>query len=192
MNARNFIVDPWRRSSGFLVGLSLLFTGCSAANPASGDPDGETTSNGRATCEDWQEAYCGWMDECGPIRRAECQARVSTVRCKDSAPVARCVEELSAGCEAPSGCDAEDVADTNRARAQCLKFQQEYCAQLLSCQPTVYPSLGDCVSSFDYLLPCKDAYAVSERYDECVAALEGRACGDQYLPSSCENVIFSQ
>src|SRR6188768_3935544 len=174
--------------------MSMSCGGCSAFNPATGNGDAADTDAepAQASCEDWQEAYCSWMDECGALRFAECWDRVEHVECKSGAPLERCVDDLSEnGCEPAQGCDAEDVADTAAARADCVAFQQTYCEYLLACQPSIYVSLGACVSAFDDLLPCGDAYATSDRYDVCLTTLKTPGCNG-YPPAECENVIFTQ
>jgi hypothetical protein len=163
-------------------------------NPATGNGDAPDTDDepAKASCDDWQEAYCTWMDECGALRFAQCVERVEHVECKPSAPLERCVEELSAGdCEPARGCDAQDVADTTEARAECVAFQQAYCEYLLSCQPSIYVSLSACVTAFDLQLPCSTAYATSDGYDACLTTLENPAC-DGYPPPQCDHVIFTQ
>lgn len=181
---------------GLLAGsvLCAACTACSAMNPATGNGDAPDTDDEptEASCGDWQEAYCTWMNDCGALRFAECMERVEHVECKSSAPLERCVDELTSGdCTPARGCDAEDVADTTAARAECVAFQQEYCKYLLSCQPSIYVSLSACVAVFDEQLPCSKAYATSDGYEACIATLENPAC-DGYPPPVCENVIFTQ
>jgi len=163
-------------------------------NPATGNGDAPDTSDEpeKVSCDDWQEAYCTWMDDCGGLRFAECFERVEHVDCKSKAPLERCVDELTAGdCEPATGCDAQDVADTAQVRAACVTFQQTYCEYLLTCQPSIYVSKSACVSAFDAQLQCSNAYATSDGYDACLTTLENPAC-DGYPPPQCENVIFTQ
>jgi hypothetical protein len=181
-----------------LLSLVLLF-GCSGTG-ASSDSDDSTDSDSTgdgdsnaadASCDDWKDAYCAWMQSCGSVGLSECRAQIDTVACSRKAPLKRCVSELSDSCSPPEGCDAIDIADTATAQAECNRFLAAYCSNFLACQPSAYSDLSNCTSTTDLNVGCSTAYAVSDQYDSCIAELNTMGCGE-YLPTVCNDVVFRQ
>jgi len=185
------------------VVLVLLSTGVACDEGATDyqDPDtesdstGDGDSGGSVTCDEWKADYCDWMQACGSVSTFDaCLLQIETVECASKAPLERCQEELrkTDDCTSiPEDCDAKDVADTEKAEAQCDAFLAAYCQNYLACQPTAYETEASCRNAVELTLPCDTAYAVSETYEQCISELSAGSCGE-YLPPSCQEVVFLQ
>jgi hypothetical protein len=165
-----------------LVAFGLL-AGCKA-------DDDEPRGRGTAACRDFQDAVCDFAaDQCRASDRGTCDSVFQGVECKSDSAASACANGLNdAVCGgAASSCDLSQIIDTQPAIDRCHTLIGMLCGHLADCGQV--PSREQCEATPAMLgVDCAQAASASLRYEDCIAKLDGLACGAQ-VPSECNKVI---
>jgi hypothetical protein len=144
----------------------------------------EGASPGTA-CEDWQDAFCDYDRECGPLY--DCRTEVRSVLCKSVSAARRCASALGASpcSDPPDGCSLEDIADVEAAAAACRTFIRRLCDVSVACGT----ARDQCEAEAKASLDCSVIDVVAPSYDRCLDELGTLSCTTIELPESCVDVF---
>ncbi len=162
------------------------------ADPKDGKPDrGFTAEPG--SCNAWKISYCNAIEECDAFSsHEECQIDVGYVRCLDSAPVAKCADEIDRALEKkkcgelPSECTPQKVADRTVPTQLCEEIYRAMCDFNVFCGLEI--SVESCIAAMNVGAPCTEFTAAWPGAEVCPDLIDQMGCRAQ-IPSECVGVL---
>lgn len=195
------------RTRAFVAVFSLLLLpGCpelgfgpgggAAETPEGEDEDADDDQEYTAepgSCNAWKISYCKAIDECDAFSsQEECEIDVGYVRCLDSAPVAKCVDDIDSALEKnkcgnlPSECTPEYIADRTIPTALCGEIYRAMCDFNVFCG--LETSVESCISAMNVGAPCTEFTAAWPGAEVCPDLIDQMGCNAQ-IPSECVGVL---